>query len=190
MIASLTGRVAQVQTNTLTLDVSGVGYLIQASPHICTRAAVGAQLTLQTRLIVREDSMTLFGFDTADEIELFDLVTSVSGIGPKSGLAIVSALQVDEIRAAVTNGDDEVFRSVPGIGPKTAKLLVVSLSGRMQPSNSVSSSTESDLVSALLGLGYNEKAAISAVKQAVSKTTGKADALRIALSVLSRRSVD
>jgi len=130
--------------------------------------------------------MTLFGFTEPESADLFDAVTSVSGIGPKSGLAIVAALTTDQISAAVETEDDAVFRSVPGIGPKTAKLLVVSLAGKIKASDaSARSSITDELISALVGLGYSEKVAAPAVKDALGSTNEKPAALRIALAIIS-----
>jgi Holliday junction DNA helicase RuvA len=140
-------------------------------------------------LIVREDAMTLYGFEDPGAANFFDAVTSVSGIGPKSGLAIIAALTPEQIAAAVESENDAVFRSVPGIGPKTAKLLVVSLAGRVRSLGSSSSSNLVDeLVSALVGLGYAEKVAVPAVKQALTSSQEKPAALRIALAIISGKS--
>jgi Holliday junction DNA helicase RuvA len=116
-------------------------------------------------------------------------VTSVSGIGPKSGLAIIAALTPEQISSAVEAENDSVFRSVPGIGPKTAKLLVVSLAGKVRPHGGSASSTLTDeLVSALVGLGYPEKVASPAVREALTKSQDKQTALRQALGIISGKS--
>ena len=92
MIATISGQVQSTQANSLVVDCAGVGYLLHVTPQTSTNAKVGQSIQLYTRLIVREDSMTLYGFDDSDSAELFDAVTGVSGIGPKSGLAIIAAL--------------------------------------------------------------------------------------------------
>ncbi len=186
MIATISGQVLSTQANSLVVDCAGVGYLLHVTPQTASGAAQGQKILLHTRLIVREDSMTLYGFEESESAELFDAVTSVSGIGPKSGLAIIAALTPQQISAAVDGENDAVFRSVPGIGPKTAKLLVVSLAGKVHPSGG-SSATDlaHELVSALVGLGYSEKVAVPAVKEALSSTQEKPAALRIALAIIS-----
>jgi Holliday junction DNA helicase RuvA len=186
VIATISGQVQSTQANSLVVDCAGVGYLLHVTPQTSTNAKVGQSIQLYTRLIVREDSMTLYGFDDSESAELFDAVTGVSGIGPKSGLAIIAALTNEQISAAVDSEDDGVFRSVPGIGPKTAKLLVVSLAGRIRSTGSASgSSVSEELVSALVGLGYSEKVAATAIKEALTMTQEKPAALRLALAIIS-----
>ena len=189
MIATISGHVLSTQANSLVVDCAGVGYLLNVTPQTATSAAVGQKIVLHTRLIVREDSMTLYGFEDAESAGLFDAVTSVSGIGPKSGLAIIAALTPEQIPAAVDAENDSVFRSVPGIGPKTAKLVVVSLAGKVRPHGRSTSSTLTDeLVSALVGLGYTEKVASPAVREALMQTQDKQAALRLALAIISGKS--
>lgn len=190
MIASISGQVVAASTNALVIDCSGVGYLVHVPPQTATAHRVGENASLHTRLIVREDSMTLYGFDDAESAALFDAVTSVSGIGPKSGLAIIATLSTDQIADAVASENDAVFRSVPGIGPKTAKLLVVSLTGKVSGVSRSNSDVSNELVSALTGLGYSEKASIPAVAAALSQTQDKAAALRLALAKVSGGSLD
>jgi Holliday junction DNA helicase RuvA len=189
VIATISGKVLSTQANSLVVDCSGVGYLLHVTPQTASSNSVGQSILLHTRLIVREDSMTLYGFEEPESANLFDAVTSVSGIGPKSGLAIIAALTPEQISAAVETENDAVFRSVPGIGPKTAKLLVVSLAGKVRPSGgSASTNLVDELVSALVGLGYAEKVAVPAVKEALASSQEKPAALRIALAIISGKS--
>ena len=183
MIASLRGRIQAKTPNSVVLDVGGVGYLVNVVPQFSASHSIGDDVLLNTRLIVREDSMTLFGFESAEEVELFDLVTSVNGIGPKLGLSVLASLSVDAIRSAVANESDATFKSVPGIGPKTAKLMVVTLNGKLQ-AGQVKGSTSAEIVEALVGLGYNEKQAIAAVS-AVGANGSNSDILRRALAELA-----
>ncbi|MEN9957636.1 MAG: hypothetical protein RIR46_1244 [Actinomycetota bacterium] len=186
MIATISGSVLSTQANSLVVDCSGVGYLVNVTPQTASTVAVGQHMLLHTRLIVREDSMTLFGFEEPESANLFDAVNSVSGIGPKSGLAIIAALTPEQISSAVETENDAVFRSVPGIGPKTAKLLVVSLAGKVRPHGGTGRSDMADeLVSALVGLGYAEKVATPAVREALASSQDKPAALRIALAIIS-----
>ncbi len=136
MIASLTGTVQTIHPNSVVLDVNGVGYLVNVTPALSASLQLGEGLLVQTAMIVREDAMTLFGFTDVEQLNLFELLRSVSGVGPKSALAIVSALSSDQIFDAVSAEDDLVFKSVPGIGPKTAKLIVVTLAGKVTLSGS------------------------------------------------------
>ena len=186
MIASLSGSVQAIQPNAIVLDVNGVGYLVNVTPALAASVQLGSHLVVQTAMIVREDAMTLFGFADQAQLSLFDLLRSVSGVGPKSALAICSSLTPDQIFDAVSSEDDLVFKSVPGIGPKTAKLIVVTLAGKvaLTGSKSVSSAPQETVVAALIGLGYNEKSARSAVGSA-SSTSSTQDLLRAALAALS-----
>ena len=186
MIASLTGSVQSIHPNAIVLDVSGVGYLVNVTPALAASLEIGERLLVQTSMIVREDAMTLFGFADQAQLSLFELLRSVSGVGPKSALAICSSLNPDQIFDAVASEDDLVFKGVPGIGPKTAKLIVVTLAGKVALSGNKSQSTapQETVVAALIGLGYNEKAARSAVGSA-SGTSSTQDLLRAALATLS-----
>lgn len=180
MIASLRGQVQRIHLGTLVLEVNGVGYLLNVSPALSATLNVGDEMLLHTAYIVREDAHLIFGFADPAELEMFELLRSVTGVGPKSALGIVSAVGVDEIRHAVANEQDAVFKAVSGIGPKTAKLITVTLAGKFVSSGSGESA---DLIAALVGLGYKEAEASAALRQ-----VGGDDAqakLRGALKLLS-----
>lgn len=197
MIASLRGTVLSVRENICVVDVNGVGYAVNITPTHKHTLNVGAEHTFLTSLIVREDSMTLFGFENPESLELFDLLLSVSGVGPRSALALLAELSPAEILTAVVNEDDSAFKKVSGVGPKTAKLIIVQLSGKLTAlshSDAVtsvipaSSAITMSVVQALVGLGWNEKIAKDAVDSldtsAPSATT--ASVLKEALSALAR----
>lgn len=186
MIASLTGTVSSVFSNSIILEVSGVGYLVNVTPAVSVAATVGTELKLHTELIVREDSQTLYGFSTFEDLQLFQLLLTVSGVGPKSALAAVSALTPEQIGFAVQNEDDSVFKSVPGIGSKTAKLIIVQLAGKIG-SLEIGSVGNTDLVRALIGLGFNEKQATRAIEQTQASNMPTSDGLRAALQYLSKQ---
>ena len=173
MIASLTGVIRAATRDVLVVDVNGVGYAVTVSPVVAQAHDIGDPIDLLTSLIVREDSMTLFGFLSQQELTLFESLITVSGVGPKSALGVLSALSPAEVFSAVSAEDDSVFRSVSGIGPKTAKLIIVQLSGRLSAvvaddiKTSVASVTTTSVavqvVTALTGLGWPEKIARDAV---------------------------
>lgn len=189
MIASLRGTVVSLESNAVVLDVSGVGYLVQVSPNTALTLSLGAQAQLFTALITRDDGFTLFGFSTAGEQQIFDLLRSVTGVGPKSALAILGTLSTDQIAQAVANENDAAFKAVSGIGPKTAKLIVLTLTGKFAPSTA-GDSTNLDLsgvISALTGLGWNERLAIDAAASAAKQLGANAqtgELLRTALANL------
>lgn len=164
----------------IVLDVSGVGYQVAVSPALTAKVLPGEELLLHTAQIVREDAHLLFGFAELEELELFDLLRSVTGVGPKSALGIVSAIGVGQIRNAVANEQDSVFSSVSGIGPKTAKLITVTLAGKL---TATSTSADAELVSALVGLGYKEAAAMAALRDALG--SDQQTKLRSALAILA-----
>lgn len=175
--------------NSLVVDVSGVGYLVQVIPSLALSVSKGDELSLHTAFVVREDAFTIFGFASAEELETFDLLRSVSGVGPKSALSIIHQLGVDALGAAVASEDDSAFKNVSGIGPKTAKLLVVSLAGKVSGKVSgKTGATNASVVEALTGLGYPSKSAEDAVKAAQAEV-GSADTqqlLRAALQKLAK----
>ncbi len=198
MIASLTGTVFSLTQHQLVIDVSGVGYQVFVTPQTSSQLRLGESARLHTALIVREDAFTLFGFANQEELEMFDLLRSVTGVGPKSALGILAALTADQIRVAVLSEDDAAFRSVSGIGPKTAKLITVTLAGKLKglvptpagrPSDD-STTPKVDLASvslALQGLGWPERSATQAVREAASALGSGATAdalLRSALGAL------
>jgi Holliday junction DNA helicase RuvA len=170
VIASLNGTVVAIETGNAVVDVSGVGYLVQVTATTSRSLNLSESVTLFTSLVVRDDGFTLFGFRSPSEQKVFDLLRSVTGVGPKSALAILGDLSVDQISDAVSSENDSVFRAVQGVGPKTAKLLILTLSGKLVSSggNSVSSGAPdlSAVVSALTGLGWNESTASDAASRA------------------------
>lgn len=180
MIAQLTGTAASVQLNSLVLDVAGVGYLINATPRALASIRVGESATVYTSLVVREDSLTLFGFDTPRDRETFELLISVQGIGPRLGLAILSVHPPEAIARAAADGDTKVFTQVPGIGPKGAQRMVLELKGKLIPTGeeaaaapagdfftSPAEARVAQVIEALTGLGWSEKDAAKALASAL-----------------------
>ncbi len=188
MIASISGRVSHVGLGDLIIETNGVGYAVNVTTKLALEVRLGAELTLRTAHIIREDSQSLYGFMNAEELSAFNLLCSVSGVGPKSALAVMGTLGVDGLAQAVAGADDSMFRSVSGIGPKTAKLIVLSLTGKLALSgvqDKPSSTSEANVVAALIGLGYQERAAKKAVEDIAVANLSEADLLRGALSQLA-----
>lgn len=188
MIASVSGKVLASTLGAVTLEVGGVGLLVHTTNRIASTIAIGQNATLQTVLVVREDSLTLYGFLDAMELETFDLLRSVNGVGPKSALSILTSLSVAEIADAVASESDAVFRSVSGVGVKTAKLITLSLAGKIfgGSSTSASSGTARASVDALVGLGYSEKEATITVRKVSSPNMSDQDILKLALQHLAK----
>jgi holliday junction DNA helicase RuvA len=133
VISRLRGKAVAWDADGLVLDVNGVGYRLFATPAAVKKADGAEEVALETHLHVREDAMQLFGFADADERELFEQLLSVSGVGPKVALAIVSGYTPGELRRAIVREDDALFQSIPGIGKKTAQRVVLELKEKIAP---------------------------------------------------------
>lgn len=188
MIASLNGIVARKDVASIVLDVSGVGYLVSVLPQTTSNIRVGDQIHLHIAHIIREDSQSLFGFVTSDELSVFQLLCTVNGVGPKSAMAVVGQLGVTGVGEAVNTANDEMFRSVTGIGPKTAKLIVLNLSGKLVLGDQPSSSVSDQVQAALISLGYQERVARDAIKQSneTNSSLSEGELLKSALLLLSK----
>jgi Holliday junction DNA helicase RuvA len=194
VIASIRGTLTNRSSNQLVVDVNGVGYLLNVTGATAAKLGVGDSVSLFTELVVREDAMTLFGFTSILEQEIFSLLRSVTGVGPKSALAILGTLSTAEIASAVALDNDAAFKAVSGIGPKTAKLITVTLAGKLShlvlaegASATPAQSDFSSVVEALTSLGWPEKSAQEAVREAAASIKvgeGRDMVLRIALSKL------
>lgn len=179
MISSLRGTVLSASGGTAVIEVGGVGFAVQLTPDHVLSLRVGEEAFLHTSLIAREDALQLFGFADREQLEVFELLNGVSGVGPKSAIGVLSVLSPDEIAEAVSADDDAPFRKVSGIGPKTAKLIVLSLTGKIavvrRPARATKaaaapSSVSDSVLVALMGLGWPEKVAAEAVTEVVADT--------------------
>jgi len=187
VIASVSGKVLASTLGAVTLEVGGVGLLVHTTNRIASTMTIGQNATLHTVLVVREDSLTLYGFLDAMELETFDLLRSVNGVGPKLALSILTSLSVAEIADAVASESDAVFRSVSGVGVKTAKLITLSLAGKISGgSSTLITGTARASVEALIGLGYSEKEATITVRKVSSPNMSDQDILKLALQHLAK----
>jgi holliday junction DNA helicase RuvA len=161
VIARLRGNPAGRSVDGLLLDVNGVGYLVAVTPSVLRRAESGGEITVETYLHVREDTMQLYGFSDASERELFTHLLTVAGIGPKVALAVVSGSPAADLRRAIALGDHARFQAIPGIGKKTAERIVLELKEKIgldvDASVSPAAGTSTHLVArdALVELGYS-----------------------------------
>ncbi|WP_323961683.1 Holliday junction branch migration protein RuvA [Arthrobacter sp. JZ12] len=175
MISSLTGTVSHVGLHSAVIDVNGFGMQVQATPQTLSGLHVGAQATVSTALIVREDSMTLFGFAGPEEREVFETLLGVSGVGPRLALAVLAVHTPEAIRIAASSGDDKAFSKVPGIGPKGARRIVLELADKLVPLESGSPATpgnawQGQVLAAMMGLGWSEKDAGAAIDAAIKES--------------------
>ncbi|GGQ96191.1 Holliday junction branch migration protein RuvA [Deinococcus ruber] len=188
MIAFLSGTVRDIREASVVLMVSGVGYELLCPASTLGHLSVGAPAELHTRLVVREDSMTLYGFLDTDSLRLFDLLTSVSGVGPKLGLALLSAMPPSALAQGLLSGDTSLLSSVSGVGKKTAERLVLELQNKvpehlaagMNASGAAAavSTAGRDAVDALMALGFRDAQVRAAVAELLSQdSTLSADTL-------------
>ena len=187
MLATVRGTVTSAGGSSVVIEVSGVGYEVFVPRDVAQSLTTGADAFLHTVLIPREDEWLLFGFTDTASKELFQLLRGVTGVGPKTALAVLSTLSNEEIDAAVTAGDDSRFRSVPGIGQKTASLIIVSLTGKMPQSGG---SEMADLTAALTGLGWAAQLATETARDVVrdNPSATLSARIRVALATLGARS--
>lgn len=183
MISSLHGTVLHSGSDQVEVVVGGVGFTVAVTPDVARAAHVGEQIALHTSLIVREDALSLYGFAERAQCALFATLLGVTGVGPKSALGVLAALSVDQIAQAVADDDDAPFRRVSGIGPKTAKLIVVQLAGKLAPPapaavRGAGGATTAQVVAALVGLGWSERIATEVVS-AVAENAPPADAANV-----------
>jgi len=186
VISSLRGTVLSVTTHSVVIDLHGVGMRVFVPVRTAGLLRAGEDATLHTTLIVREDDLSLYGFSLSEERDTFDLLCGVNGVGPKSALGVLSEMSVEDIAHAVASDDDAAFRAVSGIGPKTAKLITLSLQGKIhsdtptRPTGSsgdtrVSSADQAAIVSALVGLGWSERVAKKGVEDVIDNLSVDAD---------------
>jgi len=173
MIGFLNGSIISIKPTKLLLDVNGVGYLVNISINTFENISDKKEISLHIYTSVKEDSITLFGFYSGTEKEMFELLISVSGIGPKLALSVLSGIQVDDLKTAIEAGNISRIVAIPGVGRKTAERVVLELRSKVDKiiemeSRGVSYSVKSEAISALTTLGYNYKTAESAVRDILS----------------------
>lgn len=196
MISSLRGVVNRVGVADVVVEVGGVGLLVQCTPATAMGLRTGQGVVLETTLVVREDSLTLYGFDDREQREIFEAVQTVSGIGPRIALAMLAALTPDEIRRAIAREDIATLTKVPGIGRKGAERLALELRDRLTPASTdgetaVSTPGWEALVrDGLESLGWSRREAEAAVEAVAPQAGDEPDVaalLRAALRTLDRR---
>jgi len=188
VISFLEGEVAEKLPDRVVLDVQGVGYEVLVSVRTLAKLPpLGRRVRVFTRLHVREDAMVLFGFDAAEERQMFDLLNGVSGIGPKLALAFLSVHSPDGVRRAVASGDVAALATVPGVGRKTAGRIVVDLKDKLGAGDAVVGGTVSEVREALLALGLTPGEASDALEVIAGDEDGTVeDLLRRALQSVGR----
>ena len=183
MISTLSGTIASLGVDSCVIEVGGVGLHVHLTPRHILKLRTGDKTSIDTRLVVREDELSLFGFQSAQEREQFDLLCSVSGIGPKLAMTTLAGMDAIGIANAVNNQDEAALRAIPGIGPKTAKLILISLGGKV--GLSAATPEKERVLQALLQLGTEESQARKVLSE-IDGSLGESEALRAALAELGK----
>ena len=187
MIATISGKVVQVESGSLVVEVGGVGLLVNVPVQISDQARIGEAVFLFTQLVVRQDLWALYGFDTAEGREFFNLLLSVNGVGPRLALSVLSTLNPDAIRRAVFNEQADVLSRVPGVGKKTAQKILLSLQDRITSAEGLApmaamSEVDNEVLSALIALGYSVVEAQAALQSIPREAAQEVETrLRLAL---------
>ncbi len=180
MIASVEGVVAAISTDSVVIDVNGLGYRVFAAPAIIASAAAGGRLKLHTYHLVREDQQALYGFRSADELGFFNLLLTVTSVGPKVALAIVGSRPTADLQLAIMTGDQAVLVSIPGIGKKLAERIIFELKEKVAAAGVAAvdaglvgtrGAAETEVVAALQALGYSMAEARDASRSALADAT-------------------
>ena len=197
MISFLSGTVHRIAADHLVVLTYGVGRKVHVTPDTLANTRHGAEIELVTSLVVREDSMTLYGFGTEDENHTFEVLLSISGIGPRLAMAILSVMGPDELAAAITNQDANALTRVPGIGKKGASRIILELENKLPKLTAVSPGPtlsfgggNQQVVDALVGLGWKEAQAEDVVADVVKEAgadAGTSVVLKAALKVLGAK---
>lgn len=196
MIASVEGVVGAITADSLVIEVGGIGYRVFAAPSVLASAAAGSKLKLHTYHLVREDQQALFGFRTAEELGFFNLLLTVTGVGPKVAMAIVGSRPTADLQLAILQQDQAVLVSIPGIGKKLAERIIFELKEKVSAagiaagtSAAVATASENEVVAALQALGYSLGEAREASRLAVSDPSvgaGLEERVKAALRTLLR----
>ena len=169
MIATLRGEISQIEETALIIEVGGVGLRVFAPAPMRTRLKVGEVAFMFTHLVVREDALTLYGFESQADRDLFNMLLGVDGVGPKVALSVLSAMTLEAVQRAVFTDEGDLFSRVPGVGKKTAQKIALHLKDKLRPTDGLSqvaamSDADSEVLAALTSLGYSVVEAQAAIQ--------------------------
>ena len=196
MIASVRGRVLDVNLHGAVVEVGGVGLDVRCTPDTLSTLRVGHEVAMPTSLVVREESLTLFGFADKEEKDLFELLQTASGVGAKTALAMLACLSPDSLRSAIAGEDAKALTRVPGIGQKGAQRIILELKDRIGASGTTTTVSnragawEQQVHAGLVGLGWSTKeadGAVAAVRDQAEEPADVSALLRAALRTLGKR---
>ena len=173
MIDQISGKIISINDNYVVLRVGGLGIKVNVSATFASKLVDEELITLVTYLNVREDALDLYGFKNESERNLFLMLISISGIGPKLAVSILSGVELEELKSNILSGDIKSLTSIPGVGAKTAKRIIIELKDKLSKTTTTElgfddnfgSKISKDVLSALVGLGYSESIAIDAIKR-------------------------
>jgi len=192
MISHLRGTILEVTDRYAVVDVQGLGYKVYCATDTLAGLKAGSEKSLHTYLAVREDALDLYGFPSAEERGFFELLISVSGIGPRSALGILSVASTDTLKKAIGTGDTSYLTKVSGIGRKTAEKVVLELRDKLRAHVDMKETphalrAESDVIEALKSLGYSQNEARDALKEVPDEVLGTNARIREALKILGSK---
>lgn len=183
MISQLHGTLHDLGPDRAVVMVGGVGFSVSLTPRHVVKLSAGSEVQIRTKLVVREDDLSLYGFESDTDAHYFDLLCAVSGIGPKLAMVILGGLDSKGIATAVNSQNEAAFRAIEGVGPKTAKLLLISLGGKVGLSGSAG--VNETVLQALTQLGTDPMRAVKVLGE-LPADLSDADLLKLALSTLGR----
>lgn len=189
MIGSLNGVVTSLTFGVVEIEVNGVGYIVQVPTSMVSAAGTGKRMKVLTHMVVREDSMTLYGFSDADQRQLFKDLMSVTGVGPKLAMAVISSFEPDRLRRIVMSEDVDALTSVAGVGKRGASRMILELKERLKIDGLTTSGTGSiveEVRDALVGLGYTPAELRDVLDRVGAKSDDVEVLMKAALKELSR----
>lgn len=191
MISRLSGKVVEIEEKFVVIDVSGIGYKVTCTTDTISETNIDKSIILHTYLAVREDALDLYGFVSKEEKSFFELLISVSGIGPKSAIGILNTTSIETLSNAIGTGDTGYLTKVSGIGRKTAEKIVIELRDKMKanPKNEGVGSlrAESDIIEALKALGYSQNESRDALKNIPPDIQNTNERIKEALKILAKK---
>jgi len=190
MIARISGKNLGIRSGAVIVDVGGVGYRVQASAYVLGKVAGAEEVSFHIHTHVREETLSLFGFLSEDELSIFESLISVSGIGPKAALGILSIADADTIRTAIANRDPSLLTQVSGVGKKTAERVIVELQNKVSApigTGTRATTADGEAIEALVSLGYKVAEARDALKAVPSGTKDVGEKVRAALRLLGKK---
>lgn len=190
MIAKLKGKIEYIRDSYVVVDVNGIGYKVFSTPFVLGRIAGSEEVKFFIHTYVREDILALYGFLVLDELEMFELLISISGIGPKAAMGILSIADVKTIRTAILNEDPSVLTKVSGVGKKTAERVILELKNKIAdlPGNEKEEVlADNDALEALTGMGYSTAEAREALKLVSSEIKDVGERVKMSLKNLGKK---